>query len=70
MAFAALFGIPASILARLSVRRQPFTVGRIFTSPSAFSAPSSSRSLLLAGQVRGMKVRSSVKKLCDGCKVS
>lgn len=70
MAFAALFGIPASALARCSVR-QPFTVGRAFAAPSASSIPHPSLNLLLlaAGQARGMKVRSSVKKLCDGCKV-
>ncbi len=38
------------------------------SSPSILDLASRFRSLGIQQQIRGMKVRSSVKKLCDGCK--
>ncbi|KAF1350111.1 ribosomal protein L36-domain-containing protein [Delphinella strobiligena] len=38
------------------------------TSPLALTRPVASSLIPWATQTRGMKVRSSVKKLCDGCK--
>lgn len=37
--------------------------------PRGAAVGASSQALRMLGQVRGMKVRSSVKKFCDGCSV-
>ncbi|KAF8453155.1 hypothetical protein BGX38DRAFT_1179516 [Terfezia claveryi] len=68
----ALLGVSMPALSRFSAR-QYSTINRIIT-PFSITRPAltttTSASLQLTTQVRGMKVRSSVKKLCDGCKVS
>lgn len=44
---------------------------RAFTSPAVVRPTIlQSNSTVLSTQIRGMKVRSSVKKMCEGCKVS
>ncbi|RPB21633.1 hypothetical protein L211DRAFT_840541 [Terfezia boudieri ATCC MYA-4762] len=66
----ALLGVSMPVLSRFSAS-QFSTINRIIT-PFSIIRPAltatTSASLQLTTQVRGMKVRSSVKKLCDGCK--
>lgn len=57
--------------ARLFAAPSPInqTPMRTFTSLLAASARPTLSQTTISTQIRGMKVRSSVKKLCDGCKV-